>query len=192
LRHAIAGDENALVALLQAHAPRLRRYVEPRIPKRFRAVIGVDDVLQQTYVDAYRDVGRLNPDQEHAFAAWLEVIAEQNLLDAIRMLETKKRGGDRMRAQRAARDDSCRDLIELLSGRSSTPTGKVTTREAIRHLDSAVGSLPAVYQAVVEMYDLQGRPIDDVARELERSPGAIFMLRARAHRMLAEIIGSTG
>jgi RNA polymerase sigma factor (sigma-70 family) len=167
----------------------VRRRIEPRIPKRFRSVIGVDDVMQQTFVDAYRDAKRFEPRGDDSFAAWLSAIAERNLLDAVRMLEAQKRGGDRRRIEPRTREDSVRGLADLLSGSGTSPSGAAVGREHIGMLEKGLHSLPHDYRAVVEMYDLQGRPIEDVARELNRSQGAAFMLRARAHRLLAEIVG---
>jgi hypothetical protein len=40
------------------------------------------------------------------------------------------------------------------------------------------------------MFDLDSEPVEAVARELNRSPGAIYMIRARAHRWLGELLGS--
>ena len=53
----------------------------------------------------------------------------------------------------------------------------------------ALGSLPGDYEKVVRMYDLEGRPIGEVAAELGRSEGAVYMLRARAHDRLREQMG---
>ena len=57
-------------------------------------------------------------------------------------------------------------------------------------LEQAMRALPATYCQVVSMYDLQGRPVGQVAAALGRSTAAVFMLRARAHDRLAEIMGS--
>jgi DNA-directed RNA polymerase specialized sigma24 family protein len=43
---------------------------------------------------------------------------------------------------------------------------------------------------VIELYDLQERHIEEVAQSLGRSVGATYMLRTRAHRALAEALGS--
>jgi DNA-directed RNA polymerase specialized sigma24 family protein len=40
------------------------------------------------------------------------------------------------------------------------------------------------------MWDLEGHSVEEVAASLGRSPGAVYMLRARAHRQLAEIMGA--
>jgi RNA polymerase sigma factor (sigma-70 family) len=192
LQRASTGDDDAFARLLEVHAPELRRRMAPRIPQRYRSVIGIDDLMQQTFVDAYCDGMRIEPRGNEAIAAWLTVVAERNLVDAVRMLDAKKRGGDRRRINAArTRGDSWRDLIELLSASGSTPSRATAERETLDRLEKALRSLPETYRTVVEMCDLQDRPIDDISRELDRSSGAVYMLRARAHRMLAEILGET-
>ncbi len=51
-------------------------------------------------------------------------------------------------------------------------------------------SLPSSYRQVIEIYDLEGRSIEEAASALKRSSGATYMLRARAHRLLCEIKGT--
>ena len=191
LQLAIGGDREAIVSLLESHEPTVRRRIEPRIPQKYRSVIGTDDVIQQTFVDACREITRFEPRSEQSFPAWVEAIAERNLLDAVRMLDAKKRGGDRQRITAQGREESWRDLVDVLSASHSTPSRVAVGREAVEQLEQALKSLPETYYNVVEMYDLQGRSIDDVSRALERSEGAVYMLRARAHRMLAEILGTS-
>jgi DNA-directed RNA polymerase specialized sigma24 family protein len=57
-------------------------------------------------------------------------------------------------------------------------------------LTGAIGKLPDVYRQVVEMYDLKGHSADEVATALGRTQGAMFMVRKRAHRLLAELMGA--
>ena len=42
---------------------------------------------------------------------------------------------------------------------------------------------------MIRLYDLEGRPIAEVAAEMGRSSGAVHMLRARAHDRLRELLG---
>ena len=57
-------------------------------------------------------------------------------------------------------------------------------------LQAALAKLPSDYRLAIEAYDLGGRTIEEVAASLDRSPGAVHMLRLRAHRMLAEVLGT--
>jgi DNA-directed RNA polymerase specialized sigma24 family protein len=64
-------------------------------------------------------------------------------------------------------------------------------RERLLPLQEAIKALPDIYAKVVRMYDLEGRAVAEVASSLGRSEGAVYMLRARAHERLHEIMGRT-
>jgi len=51
--------------------------------------------------------------------------------------------------------------------------------------------LPPDYEKVVRLYDLQCKSAVEVAAELGRSEGAVYMLRARAHERLKQELGSS-
>jgi RNA polymerase sigma factor (sigma-70 family) len=189
IAHAAGGDGDALALLLERHGPVVRRRIAGDIPRRWRAMIGEDDVLQQTWVDAFRDVGAFRPQGLAAFTGWLTTIAKRNLVDAIRMLEAEKRGGGRRRVTQA-REDSCADLFERLGGVTRGPSRVAARAEACDVLGRAIEALPADYRRVVELYDLEQKPVDEVAAAVGRSAGAVYMLRARAHRLLGERMGT--
>ncbi len=80
----------------------------------------------------------------------------------------------------------------MLSATNTTPSRHAARTEATKHLDAALKSLPPDYEKVVRLYDLDGKAMDEVAKELGRSEGAAFMLRARAHDRLKEAMGPAG
>jgi len=192
LERAAAGDQDALAELLQRHGPLVRTGIAHEIPARWQSVLAADDVMQQTYVDAFRDIVRFDPAAGGTFAAWLATLARRNLLDALRMLQADKRGGNRQRVEARNPDDSLIALCDALSPSSSTPSGHVAWEEASQALRLAVEGLPPIQRQVVSMYDLEGRPVQEVAAAVQRSPGAVFMVRARAHRRLRDMLGSPG
>ena len=81
-------------------------------------------------------------------------------------------------------------LYEILTGTQTTPSGAAARAEGAARLKRAIGQLPEPYRRVVELFDLEERPMDEVAAALGRSPGAGYMLRARAHRHLADLLGT--
>ena len=184
------GQHEAIVQLLERHGPAARGVLAGAIPGKFAAVVSVDDVMQQTYLDAFLDIGKFHARDAVAFKAWLIKLARRNLVDAIRMLRAEKRGGSRIRIEPDTGGDSFVSLFEFLGGISRTPSREAAITESRLAIQSSLQRLPAAYQDVIRMYDLEGRPIEEVARHLTRSPGAVYMLRARAHERLAEIMGS--
>lgn len=187
---AIGGDRDALVTLLERHGPMVRQGLAGAIPRRWQSVLSVDDVMQQAYTEVFLGIGRFVPQGDSAFAAWLATLAKHNLLDAVKTLGAQKRGGDRRRIQPSTNDDSFVGLYELLGGTTTTPSRHAARNEARVTLERAIQILSPVHRRVVEMYDLDGRPVEEVAAALNRSVGAIYMLRARAHVRLREIMGT--
>ncbi|MCK4341951.1 MAG: sigma-70 family RNA polymerase sigma factor [Phycisphaerae bacterium] len=190
LRQTASGERDALRQLLKEHGPGVRRQLAGKIPGRWQAVLSVDDVMQQTYTDVFLNVDRFVPQGDASLAAWLLKIADHNLIDALRMLEADKRGKDRRRIQPETREESFVAFYELLSAGGATPSRLVARDEARAALERAVEQLPDAYRQVVLMFDLEGRPMEEVARALNRSPGAAYMIRVRAHRRLRELMGT--
>lgn len=189
LKRAMGGDREALTGLLEQYASGVRQRIANGIPKHLRSVLSEDDVMQQTYTDAFCDIGRFSPQGDDAFARWLATLAGRNLLDAVRMLEAEKRGGKRQQVVGPVSDESLVALYEVLAVTTSTPSRYAARGEAKSAMANAIRQLPDIHRRVIEMYDLEGRSVEEVATALERSPGAVFMLRARAHRRLAEFMG---
>ncbi len=183
---AACGDQAALAELLNRHGPRVGRKLRRAIPPRFRSVLSIDDVMQDAYTEAFLAMGRFRWRGEGSFAAWLSTLARRSLLDSVRLLEADKRGGERRRLE----SDSRVGLCEQLGATSTTPSKAAAREERGAAVKAAIEQLPNQYRQVIQMYDLEGRPIEEVASALERSPGAAHMLRLRAHRMLAELMGS--
>lgn len=190
LAQARDGNREALSALLERTGPVVRRGVEGRIPKRWQSLLSEDDVMQQTYADAAIGLGQFVYYGEGSFRAWLASLAKYNLLDAIKMLEAEKRGGNRRRIEAASGETSYLALYEHLGATSSTPSRRAALDEAQTALEKALQQLPPAYRMVVRMYDLDGRPIEAVAAALGRSKGAVYMLRSRALERVAEIMGT--
>jgi RNA polymerase sigma-70 factor (ECF subfamily) len=191
VNRATQGDQDALITLLQRYGPAVRARLVGQIPRRWHSVLSEDDVMQQTYANAIAKIQQFTSRSESAFARWLETTARCNLSDALKMLAAHKRGGNRPSARRRTLDESLLVLWEGLSSAGTTPSGGISDAEARAALQRAIDELPETYARVVKLYDLQGKPVEEVAALLKRSPGAVFMLRARAHERLHEIMGRT-
>jgi RNA polymerase sigma factor (sigma-70 family) len=189
VQRAVRGDRNAVVELLEEHGPRVRADIGRRLPRRWRSLLSEDDVMQQTYADALRSIAHFKPIGDDAFQRWLFTLAKCNLMDATRMLEADKRGGRHRRIEPETSDESISRLFDTLSQTGGTPSRAVANAEARTALASAIDRLPDTYGRVIRLYDLEGQDVEAVAATLDRSAGAIYMLRARAHDRLRTILG---
>lgn len=188
LQRAVAGDADALAALLALHGPAIA--LSMRIGKEWQAVLDPADVMQVTYLQAFLKIADFDVDHFHSFPAWLGRIAEHNLQDAIRGFQRQKRPPPARRVQGAGDDDSSSHLLALLGVTMTTPSKHVERSERTARLNVLLDTIPEDYAQAIRLYDLEGLPIAEVAGRMGRSPGAVHMLRARGHDSLRDLLGA--
>ena len=188
VRQAVAGDADSMTRLLNQFGPEVERGLS--IGREWRSVLEPADVMQVTYFEAFLQIAHYDPDRSEPFSNWLRRIAENNLRDAIRGLQSHKRPQPRNRIEPRQDADSTDNLIAALGMTSTTPSGLAQRQERTDRLQAAIDALPEDYGLAVRLYDLQGLAIDDLAKRMNRSGGAVHMLRARAHDRLRELLGA--
>ncbi|USN98304.1 MAG: sigma-70 family RNA polymerase sigma factor [Phycisphaeraceae bacterium] len=188
---ATGGDEEALCALLSHFGPIVRERLKSKIGPQWRASLDEDDVMQVTYLEAFLLIGQFKHRGSGSFLAWLSQVAENNLRDALRGLQAAKRPNPKRRVQVSRpNENSFVALVELLGATNSTPSRAAARDESERMIEDVLSGLPPDYERVVRLYDLEGRSAQEVAEQLGRSTGAIYMLRARAHEKMRGALGS--
>ena len=192
LSRACDGNSAALAELLQSHTPMLHAELGSKIPDRLRAVLAVDDVLQETFTDVFLSIGGFVSRGDGAFLAWLRKLAQNNLLEAIRALDADKRGGGKRPTSFGVGHDPQTDLISSLlpAATQTTPSQHVSRQETQSSLAAALAELPAHYRLAVQRYDLEGRTIDETAAELQCSPGGVHLIRHRAFKLLRKSLAN--
>lgn len=189
---AVQGDEAALSALLERHDAELHGRIASKIGRLYRGLFDADDVLQVTYLEAFLRIRQFTPDRPGGVLAWLTQIAENNLRDAIRMLNREKRPQPGKRITGIVGSDSYSTLVSNLAGSDTTPSRGAAAGELQSIVDKALSDLPPDYAKVVRLYDLESRSIEEVAQAMKRSRGAVHMLRVRGHDRLRELLGEAG
>lgn len=188
IRLAVAGNEGALVRLLETLGPTIQQSL--KIERQWRTMLEPSDVMQVTYLEVFMEIGRFDPSRGEPFTSWLRKIAENNLRDAIRNLQRLKRPQPSARVHASQRGDASTELLHCLGVASTTPSQFAAVGEREQRLNLILDTLPADYATAIRLYDLGGLPIDQVAERMGRSTGAVHMLRARAHDRLREAMGA--
>ena len=193
VRRAVAGHEDSLAELLLLHSADLSRYVSAKFPPALLGVISADDIVQQTFVEAWRRIGHFDPDGDACFQTWLTLIARRRAKDAVRAHERLKRGGgDGQQTHRTNGNafESVYDIIEMVSADSHTASKSAVRHEAVLAVQRAIHDLPDRYRQAAELRLLDGKSLEEAAAIMQCSPRVVQGLIDRAKKKLRDMLVS--
>ncbi len=161
---------------------------------RFRARFDPSDIVQQTLMQAVRDLPRFRGTTEAELAAWLRRILAHVLQHEIRRHGgAHRRDVDREVSLEEALAESSRRLGAALAAPGPSPSEIAGQHEMERRLADALARLPADYAEVILLRNVEGLPHEEIARRMDRGVGAVRMLWVRAlARLRDELETSTG
>jgi RNA polymerase sigma-70 factor (ECF subfamily) len=194
VRAAAAGDEVAFSQLLVRHHDSVLRSIQIAIPHHLRHVIPAEDVLQETFTDAFRHLPALRAESDGSFLAWLRAIAAAKASNAREAALAKKRGGGRRRIRLHAGDSTSAagSLLRALVRETRGPIGRAADREGVAMLRSALVGMESDDRRAVSLRYMEGASVDEAAREMGRAPGAFRTLCWRALRRLRVAMADAG
>lgn len=188
VQRAIAGEPLALDRLLLDSYGKLLVRVDQQLPADLRSVIAPEDIIQETFSQAFRGIGSFRPDGEDAFYRWLTAIADNRVIDAVRAHKAAKRGGGRAAAVGSGRS-SVVALVNLLAVNEWTPSRSAGGHEASAAIQVALAGLKGEYREALELTYLEGLSVADTAARLGKTEAAIHKLCSRGLQALRESMG---
>ncbi len=160
-----AGDEEAVRAVVARYGGAVRTVARSMISEPEL----VSEVVQQTFIKAWKASGTFDPDRE--LAPWLYSIARRTAIDVQRRESRPTQGGHDPETDVAVTAISFEQTWERF--------------EVRRALDQ----LPAPERDVVRLSHLVGLPHSDIASRLDLPVGTVKSRLHRAHRRLAISLG---
>jgi RNA polymerase sigma-70 factor (ECF subfamily) len=168
-----AGEDWAREALFRRHAPMVAGMA-------FR-LLGrdedVDDLVQDSFVEALRSLDRLQAPQ--AFASWLASIVVRTSSKVIRRRRLLTRLGLR-------RGDGGVDVDAVVS-----PSAPPDVATELRALYARIEALPARERVALVLRRVEGLGIDEIAALVGASPATVKRRVAEAEQLLAKFTQST-
>ncbi|WP_422925572.1 sigma-70 family RNA polymerase sigma factor [Singulisphaera sp. PoT] len=175
------GDSPALGQLLELHRNYLRLLARVQIGRRLQGKVDPADLLQETFLEAHRNIERFRGSTEREFVAWLRQILSAILANQIRhYLGTKRRD---IRLERELADDvdrSSRALVQALAASQTSPSQHAARRERSTLLADALAKLPDDYREVIILRHLEDLAFAEVSRRMGRTEDSVKNVWARA------------
>jgi RNA polymerase sigma-70 factor, ECF subfamily len=162
LARAHAGDATAIEAVLEKHQNQVYRYGLRMCGNEADA----RDVLQETLIAAYRNLGSFRGDAR--LSTWLYQIARSFCLK-----QRRRREGEPARHE--SLDDSARDLATD----DSASDVRVHARQVSELIQAAIGTLPEDHREALVLRDVEGLSAEEAASVVGIEVGA---LKSRLHR----------
>jgi RNA polymerase sigma-70 factor (ECF subfamily) len=167
------GDENALGQLLDGHRAYLKMLAQRSISGRLEARVDASDLVQQTFLSAFRNIKEFTGDDEAQFVAWLRTIHQRNIHDTIRRnVHAQKRSI----VNEQSLDDS---QLGEGSGSSASPSQRAMQGEQAVQLANALQTLPEDQREAVRLRHLEGWSLAQLAEHFKRSEDAVAALLKR-------------
>ncbi|MGD9896749.1 MAG: sigma-70 family RNA polymerase sigma factor [Candidatus Methylacidiphilaceae bacterium] len=155
----------------------------------YRVIYGVllhhedtNDVLMETFVKAYRNMGRFRIGA--SFYTWIYRIAVNTAISHRRKFARFRstggagEGDDEERTPEAFVDES--------AGKEALR--KIELQELHRELDQALGQLSEAHRAVVTLFDIEGLSHGEIAKILGCSEGTVRSRLFYAHKRLQQLL----
>lgn len=159
----------------------LRLLARNEIDSRFAGKFDPSDAVQQTLLEAWKGWDEFRGIQEPQRLAWLRQILAHQLAHLARYFGgTQKRDIAREFSIDQTLCQSAQRLDALLPGRDPSPSALATANEQRLELAQVLEQLPADYRQVIVLRNLEDLPHEEVARRMNRTPGAVRMLWVRA------------
>jgi RNA polymerase sigma-70 factor (ECF subfamily) len=190
VRRARAGSGADLGRLLDLYRKYLTLLARVQIGRRLQGKIDAADLVQDTFLQAYRDFGQFRGGTEEELIGWLRQILAHTLAMCVRRYYGTQRRDVRLERELAVElDQSSRVLDEGLLAKSSSPSSQAARREQAVLLANALGELTEDHREVIMLRHMEGLPFPEVARRMGRTIDSVKKLWPRAIVQLRRILG---
>jgi RNA polymerase sigma-70 factor (ECF subfamily) len=175
------GDAAARGEILLGYQPWLQLLARMQIDTRFQGKVAASDIVQQTLLEACRDLPQFRGTTEPELLAWLRQILAHVLAHEIRRYRgTQQRDLDREVSLEDALAQSSQRLGAMLADSGPSPSAGAAQREQEVQLAEVLARLPDDYREVIILRNLEGLSHEEVAHRMGRGTGAVRMLWVRA------------
>jgi RNA polymerase sigma-70 factor, ECF subfamily len=188
IEQARRGEPGALDRLLESYRNYLRLLARTGVDATLRGKADPSDLVQDTYLRAFRDFGQFRGATEAELAGWLRQILARTLANRARHARARKRALAREQSLDQLLGRSSQAMERLLASAAHSPSESAQRRDLGVVLADVLAELSAEQREVVVLRHLEGLGWDEVAERMGRTPGAVRMLRTRALKQLRPLI----
>ena len=180
-----SGDTAVFPALFQKYSHRLAILIYYKLSPEMRPFIEVDDVLQETFLKTFRDLGQFTYRAPGSFMNWISSIADHVIADMARYQGRQKRHAAELVRFRSDSNPQGPEPAD-----TKTPSVLLAGRERVLCLIEKLSLLPEDYRRVILLAKVEGLSTREVAKQLGKSAESVSLLLHRALKRFRELQNS--
>lgn len=173
------GDDTAFRALFQKYKPRLSVLVRYKLSDSLRTRIEIEDIVQEVFLEASKDIGHFTYRSPGSFMSWLSRIADHVITDEARAQARQKRAAGELVRFRSASNPNGPDPVD-----PATPSRILMQNENVEKLFAQLEALPPDYRDAILMAKVECLSSGEMAERMGRSREAVAVLLCRALQRL--------
>lgn len=175
----ISRDQDSVGRMLESCRNYLTIVARAEMAQSFQRRIDASDIVQETFLEAYRDFSRFRGKTSEELLAWLRNALLRNILDEVKRQRAACRDV-RREMNDANAGGTGAGLLDQLCADMSTPSHQVVRAEQKLALANAISDLPPDHRDVIVFRNICRWPFQKIGNELGKSEGAARMLWLRA------------
>lgn len=184
LELARSGDVAARGYLLELYRDYLHLMGRSLIGQGLQAKFDPSDIVQETFLKAFREFGQFLGEGEPELVAWLRRILIRTLIDQSRYHRSQSRNHVRQESLERVSLGTHHPLAD--EGRS--PSAIAMDHEQADLIAEALERLPEDYRAVFVLRNVEHVPMEEIAARMGRSTNAVRKLWTRAMLALRQAL----
>ncbi len=179
------GDSQAFTPLFDKYSRRLAVLVYYRMGPELRASLEVDDVIQEIFLRAFRDITTFNYRSAGSFMHWLSSIANHVIIDLARFHGREQRRAFETVRFRSESNPGGPDPLDSL-----TPSRILREKEDLEALIGKLNALPDDCREVILLAKVEDLSTAEMAERLGKSREATALLLHRAIKRFGALAGT--
>jgi RNA polymerase sigma-70 factor (ECF subfamily) len=165
-----------------------RIHLDPRLQVR----VSPSDIVQETFLEACRDLPDFRGRELGQQIAWLRSILAHNLARAAHEHHREKRDIDRERSLEEALGRSSGGLESVLADSGSSPSDKAMRKEMLIDVSRVIGELPGDQRDALLLHYLEGLSLPEIGERLGRTTVSAAGLVRRGLGRLRDLLREKG
>jgi RNA polymerase sigma-70 factor (ECF subfamily) len=176
------GDYEAFTLLFDKYRRRLAVLIHYKLSPEVGCFVEVDDILQETFFKAFRDVGNFTYQSSGSFLRWLSRIADHVIVDLARFHMRQRRHAEEVVRFRSESNPEGPEPVD-----TRTPSRVLSEKQGLLALLDKLSALPDDYREVILLAKVEGLSTREMAERLGKSREAVALLLHRAIKRLRRL-----